>query len=88
MLNGRTTVTGSSKACQWDRAIMSAPIFDAEYGDCGWRGWSSPIGAVSAVPYTSLVEVCRRRRTEWRRQASAMFSVPTTFVRTYAPGES
>ena len=80
MLKGRTTVTGSSKACQCESAIMSAPILDAEYGDCGWSGCCSLIGAVRAVPYTSLVEVWTRRRTEWRRQASAMFSVPTTFV--------
>lgn len=23
---------------------MSAPIFEAEYGDCGWSGWLSVIG--------------------------------------------
>ncbi len=50
MLNGRTTATGSSKACQYDSAIMSPPIFDAEYGDWGWSGWSSSMGTRSAVP--------------------------------------
>ncbi len=29
---------------------MSAPIFEAEYGDCGCSGWCSLIGAVMAVP--------------------------------------
>jgi hypothetical protein len=80
VLKGRTTVTGSSKACQCDSAIMSAPILEAEYGDCGWSGCPSVMGAVRAVPYTSLVEVCTSRRTACRRHASATFSVPTTLV--------
>ena len=50
VLNGRTTATGSSKAWKNDRAMASAPIFEAEYGDWGWSGCSSSMGTRRAVP--------------------------------------
>ena len=50
VLNGRSTVTG--RPCErWKLSIsLSAPIFDAEYGDWASSGWSSVIGTVCAVP--------------------------------------
>ena len=42
--------TGSSKLKWKLSAILSAPILEAEYGDCPWSGCSSSIGTVRAVP--------------------------------------
>src|SRR5689334_16287291 len=80
VLNGRATATGSSNAWCSDSTIMSPPIFDAEYGDCGCSGCSSLIGTVIAVPYVSLVEVCTMRDTPARRHASATLNEPCTLV--------
>ena len=50
VLNGRRTTTGSPNAAWKDSAILSAPIFDAEYGDWPCSGCDSWIGTVRAVP--------------------------------------
>src|SRR3712207_6893654 len=81
VLNGRRITTGSSNAAWKLSAILSAPIFDAEYGDCPTSGCDSAIGAVCAVPYTSDVEVCTTRPTPAARAASSTLVVPSTFVR-------
>ena len=80
VLNGRRTTAGSSYV-QWKLSTtLSAPIFEAAYGDCDCSGWLSSIGTTTAVPYTSLVEVCTMRETPVSRAARATLRVPRTFV--------
>src|SRR4051812_33348390 len=66
--------------------MQSAPILDAEYGDCGCSGCFSSIGVYCAVPYVSEVDVCTMRGTSRSRTASSMFRVPLTFTDTYDAG--
>ena len=50
VLNGRRVVTGVPKDRAYDSHILSAPIFDAEYGDWPRSGCASVIGTCSGVP--------------------------------------
>src|SRR5262245_36699687 len=80
VLNGRAMATGKPNAWCNDMTIMSPPILDAEYGDCGCSGCSSSMGTRNAVPYVSLVDVCTMRDTPARRHASATLNEPCTLV--------
>jgi len=50
VLKGLRITAGTPNDLANASAIMSAAIFDAEYGDCPCSGWDSLIGLVSAVP--------------------------------------
>ena len=55
-MNGRSTTTGVAKLAAKDSHSLSAPIFDAEYGDWPCSGWASVMGNVAGVQAPIRVE--------------------------------
>src|SRR5215216_4873968 len=73
---------------KYEYARRSPPAFVAAYGERGFSGCSSSIGARSAVPYTSLEEMRMKRSTGVARIASSRICVPSTFVVTNSDAPS
>ena len=87
VLNGRSVVTGVPKDSAYDSHILSAPIFDAEYGD--WPRSGCVLGdrhVLRACRRPRRSRCCTIRGVPWRRTASSTLSVPMTLVSTYERG--
>src|SRR6478752_3008886 len=82
----RVRTTGSPCVSWYAMAIRSEPALAAEYGERGDSGSDSENEPSSIDPYTSSVEMCRKRSTPIWAATSHMTFVPVQLVRTNTSG--